>query len=218
MEEKTKISMNDVIEKIKDIDGLPSFEETRELLYFIEDGDNNIHNDWGQGDWWKFCDDCKIHQVYNLEFINELAGEIRKLPESGIVEICAGRGDLSHRLGKQGVHIIATDDYSWELSTPDRVEKLSHREALAKYKPEIVLASWIPYRSRIGFDVLDFPSVRYFIDIEEDVGAASWLTREIYERNDFERIYLKNVEKYGICKTDYNSGMNHSCVSLFRRK
>jgi hypothetical protein len=211
-------SMQETIERIKDIDKMPGFEETKELLHFIEDGDDRVQNDWGTGDWWKFCDNCGVHQIFNAEFINELTGEIKKLPESRIIEICAGRGDLSYRLKKHGINIIATDDYSWNLSTSALVEKLSHLEALEKYKPEIVLASWIPYKSGIGFDVLDFPSVKYFIDLGEDVGGATWMTREIYERKDFERVYLENVQKYGICKTDYTCGMNHSCASLFRRK
>jgi hypothetical protein len=70
-----------------------------------------------------------------------------------VIEIGAGNGDLAHYLG-----IRATD--SWIMTQPDvaryyrvmrqpvidypaRVEKIEASAAIEKYKPEIVIASWV---------------------------------------------------------------------------
>lgn len=213
------VSMEEVMAKIKDIDRLPTYKETKQLLFFLE---NMSYRDYIQNiqkSWWGFCNEYGVHNVYNIEFMGALAEEIKKLNDSPIVEICAGDGKLSHQLRKQGIDIKATDDYSCGNIRYDTnlVERLSHQEALTKYNPRIVIASWVPYQARIGFDVLDFPSVKYFLDIGEDVNGATWMTEEIYDRKDCKRVYLKNVGKYSICRTDYPSGMFHSCVSLFRK-
>jgi len=213
--EQELVSMQEIMDKIKDVDRLPSYEEAERLLHLLED---RSHRDYSQRGWFGFCQEHGVHNVYNTEFIDALADEIRRLNYSPIVEICAGDGKLSHQLRKRGIDIKPTDNYSWDLSKDGLVEKLSHQEALKKYEPRVVLASWIPYQARIGFDVLDSPSVRYFIDIGEDVGGATWMTEEIYDRKDWDRKYLENVGENSICRTDYQDNILHSCVSLFSRK
>ncbi len=71
------------------------------------------------------------------------------------------------------------------LSTdPKLVENLSCTSALNKYQPRLVVASWILHNTRTGFDILDFPSVDFFIDIGEVKGGATWLTDDVYRRTD----------------------------------
>jgi len=212
-------SMQEIMAKIIDIDRLPSYEEAKQLFHFLED---RSHRDSGQRRWFNFCEDHGVHNVYNIEFINALANEIRGLNDSfPIVEICAGDGKLSHQLRKRGIDIKPTDDYSRKLLKNGLVEKLSHQEALGKYEPRVVLASWIPY-STIGFDILDYPSVKQFINIGEDVGGATWMTDNINEIKEWDREYLENVQKYGICITDLQKDLQsiifHSSVSLFSRE
>jgi len=207
------ISTEEIVEKIKDVDKLPTHEEAEKLFHSIYD---RFDIDYTQKSWIDFCEDNKIYEVYNTKFIDSLAEEIKKLNKSPIIEICAGDGKLSNQLRKKGIDIVATDDYSWRDIRRYRnlVERLSHKEALRKYNPGVVIASWVPQETRIGFDVLDFPSVKYLIDIGEDIGGGTWITEEIYDRKDFERTSLKNVEEYALCRTDYPD-MHNSYVSLF---
>jgi len=200
--------MQEIMDKIRNVDKLPSYEEAEKLLHFLED---RSHRDYNQRGWFGFCREHGIHNVYNTEFIDALADEIRRLNDSPIVEICAGDGKLSHQLRKRGVDIKPTDDYSGRLSKEGLVERLSHKRALEKYEPRVVLAAWIPHQV-IRFDVLDYPTVRYFIDI----GESTWMPCGICDKWD--RIYLENLDEYSICRLDYIGGIYHSHVSLFSRK
>lgn len=229
--------IEDVVKKIEDIDKLPSYEEAQKLLLYFFLGEDFRDRPIRENCWNDFCSERGVHNVYNVEFINKMESEIGDLVEEldnssgdpSIVEICAGRGKLSHQLGKGGSDIIATDDYSSGLSREDLVEKLSHKKALEEYEPEIVVGAWIPSDPEIGLDVLDSQSVRYFIDIGEGISGASWMQRnkvydEIEERGEkclevFEnRKRLEKIEKFSICRTDHPEGIYHSRVNLFHLK
>ena len=121
--------------------------------------------------------------------------------------------------------MIATDNYSTSLPKEGLVERLSHEEALRKYKPKVVIGAWIPNNPKIGFDVLDFPSVNYFIDIGQLVGGATWQREEVENRRDWKQIDLEKLNRYSICHMSYyiswppdTNIFRHSYVSLFRRK
>lgn len=211
-------SMEEIAAKIGDIDRLPTYEEARRLFCFIE----RLHaSDPKQLNWFGFCEKHKVHDIYNVEFVDALAEEIRGLNDYPIVEICAGDGKLSRHLRTRGIDIRATDNYSWEKIPRDGnlVERLSHREALERYLPRIVVASWIPIKGRIGFDVLGFPGVRYFVDN----GETGWMTEGTIDIENWGITDLENVEKYSICRTDsthgdFEDGIFHSGVRLFSRK
>mgnify|MGYP003885803469 CR=1 FL=1 len=192
------------MEKIKDIKKLPSYEEAERLLHFLEDGS---HSDYSRNRWLGFCKDQGLYNVYNTEFVDALAREIKRLKDSPIVEICAGRGELSYQLKKRGIDIKPTDDYSGRLSKEGLVERLSHKRALEKYKPRVVLAAWIPHQV-IRFDVLDYPTVRYFIDI----GESTWMPCGICDKWD--RIYLENLDEYSICRLDYIGAVSYTHLTL----
>ena len=63
-----------------------------------------------------------------------------------VLEIMAGCGSLTYTLKKNGIDIIATDDFSWKSHTWEtwaNVEKIDCIEAIKKYNDrEIVLCSW----------------------------------------------------------------------------
>ncbi|MBU90784.1 hypothetical protein CMO94_04530 [Candidatus Woesearchaeota archaeon] len=151
----------------------------------------------------------------------------RRLADIPMIEICAGRGKLSYQLRKHGIDIVATDNYSQKMdrdeSLVERVE--SHREALEKYTPRLVVASWIPRNPELGDDVLHFPTVDYFIDIGERRSGSTWLTLD-YSNEDFSIKYLNSVAKYFIGTNDFfevtRSGkvgfVKHSQVRLWKRK
>jgi len=80
------------------------------------------------------------------------------------LEVMAGLGALSYGLRKQGVEIIATDDYSWkkenEALSHNRmwihIEALDAVESIEKYGRtiEIIIMSWPPYNDEIAIKVL----------------------------------------------------------------
>jgi hypothetical protein len=140
--------------------------------------------------------DYNLYQIWTKEFVTGLAKAIKRLELSPVIEICAGNGKLSYHLRRHGVDIIATDDYSMDYSTPAFVERLSHKEALKRYNPAIVVASWIPMNSDIGEECLRYPSVRKLLAIG-DGGCSSY--EKICPLADHE--YLDQLDKYTIGRT-----------------
>jgi methylase of polypeptide subunit release factors len=83
------------------------------------------------------------------------------------LEIMSGTGALSYALQKQGINIIATDDYSWKVDESNNqdfywreklwteVENLDAIEAVKKYGQEtnIIIMSW-PYMDNTAYKVL----------------------------------------------------------------
>lgn len=105
-----------------------------------------------------------IYCFYSKSLVKELAGIIGDLR---CLEIGSGDGTLTTFLKNKGVHIIATDDYTWEsyIQYPDFVEKLGAKEALVKYSPEAVICSWPPPGNNFEKAVFEKESVRLYIVI-----------------------------------------------------
>jgi len=99
---------------------------------------------------------CHLHARYGLpthelvEFLQRYIGTRRT------IEIGAGHGDLAYHL-----NIPATDNWSQTfpdvklfyaltrqpvIQYPERVENLDATAAIEKYKPEVVIASWVTQR------------------------------------------------------------------------
>ena len=81
------------------------------------------------------------------------------------LEVMTGSGVLSAELRKQGVNIIATDDYSWEKekrgeniawTKNQQVEALDAILSLEKYgkNVDVLIMSWPPYADEIAVKVL----------------------------------------------------------------
>ncbi|MBI2101367.1 hypothetical protein HYT53_02045 [Candidatus Woesearchaeota archaeon] len=187
----------EIMEKIKDVGRLPTYEEVQYFLRAVSENKGGIRSKLG------LIYPHDSYSIYTGEFVDELASVIRGLNEHPIIEICAGNGKLSYHLRKRGLEIKATDDYSLkEIERQEElVERATHNEALRRHQPRIVLGSWIPNQTRIGFDVLGFPTVGYFIDIGEDNLAEDrnrhgWRTLDLYMREDLQVTHLASAQKY----------------------
>src|SRR3989338_1288963 len=130
----TMQEMNSTAEKFCGITDLPTDGEVRRLKEY-----------YGYR-WFSICKEVELYHVFTEEYVTVLAEIIKKLAVSPpIVEIVAGTGKLSYHLRKRGILVIPTDDLSWNLYSRSRglVENLNHRAALEKYRPQLVIASWI---------------------------------------------------------------------------
>jgi hypothetical protein len=94
-----------------------------------------------------------IYQFPTIELISALKSEIGKM---SCIEIGAGRGDIGRHLG-----ITMTDSHQQKephfkklyselkqptIKYPKDVEKLNYKDAIKKYRPEIVLACWVTHQ------------------------------------------------------------------------
>lgn len=196
----------ETVAKIRDIEQLPTFEEAKQLILLLEEGHRRNYR---YTSWQKFCEKHGIWSVYTVEFVDALEEVIRGLNETPIVEVCAGNGKLSYHLRKRGIDITATDDYSDEEIKRDErlVERLPHKEVLVKHESRIVIAAFVPPDKGIAEDVLDFPSVNYFIQFPQFTGPTisscqtGWKSRPLElddVHNGFKIRYLEGVIKFYI--------------------
>lgn len=212
----------------------------RDLLKRVTKVEENFHNNIkniriGQThsietfpiDLWGWCNQHYVYQLPNLEFVQELAKTIKEIGPDIIVEIGAGRGIVCRNISKIiGQDIILTDDYSWwdneenteKIKCTDII-KMDYKEAIKKFKPDLIIASWIPYNKGWTKDFRLCPSVRGYIIIGEPRGGCTGSDNDWKTKWNVKT--LKDVERYGICRTDhdlfYGTHILHTDVAYFER-
>jgi len=206
-------------------------------------------------EWHDFCFDEEnpIFEFLNEEHLSAFGDYLSQRAEAlgasedspvTILEVGAGNGRLSHFLQQKleaklpgKVKVVATDSGEWSLKTAFPVETIGHREALEKYKPKIVVFSWMPYGADFTDDFRAAESVDEYILIGETDGVCcgdewrtwgqSWSFDEEGEEKEkvapyiadgFERENLEDVSAHQICRTDQPGQYYHSSTTSFKRK
>jgi hypothetical protein len=200
-----------------------------------------------------------IFEIWTKEYIealgNYLAERVSALGGTKeeptiILEVGAGNGRLTHFLNQKlqsatdgRVKVVACDSGEWRIEQAFPVEKLSHSEALVKYKPKVVIFSWIPP----GDDYTDAfratPSVQEYLLIgEADIGCCGeyWPTWGVsqeewdensdtlfdphegelppYEADGFSKEYLDTLSKLQLSRGNVSEGRCKSQTVSFKRK
>ena len=179
--------------------------------------------------WWDLINKYGIFQFWNLEYIWCLAIEIKKRVDIGLVlEVAAGDGMLSFWLGKHNVNVKATDSGEWYDKVKRRapVEIIDAVSAIKKYKPKMVIASWLPVSKTLDIEIFNACAemrVPYIILIGETDGACGSLRfweEKYWRKVGYEEEYLNRCDEYNWCRTDYYAGnwFRHSSTILFTLK
>ncbi len=131
---------------------------------------------------WKFITNKKILMTLVNEkgiycfYSKKLLSKIKNIVNNAYcVEVAAGDGTLTGFLNNTGVKCIATDDYSWSnyINYNNSVEKLSAKEALNKYRPEVVICSWSPPNNNFEKYIFQSDHVNTYIAIGTRNGEFS---------------------------------------------
>ena len=179
-------------------------------------------------DLWGWASQHMMFQLPNLEFVQELAKVIKEINPETTLEIAAGRGIISRHISKIiDKDIILTDDYSWwrKEKVDEKIEyadviKMDYKEAIKKFQPDLIIASWIPYNKFWTKDFRRYSCVKGYILIGEYPGGCTG------HENDWNTVWtrrnLEAVEKYGICRTDISFSSDsyalyHTNVTYFER-
>jgi hypothetical protein len=147
---------------------LPTFETQLERLADTERSDG----------WLVSCDEAGCYLAINQEMVAAVASFLRGLRDKGPrLEVCAGNGELAWALCRRGVNLTATD----VQPTGPSVLRASAHAALRRYRPTVVLGSFVPVDARVDEQVLACPSVRNYLVLNACIGdecgsAALWRT------------------------------------------
>lgn len=225
--------------------GLPNWSYEAEYLPSLEDL-NNINNNWN----WNKSDFIHHNplwtpfQVLNKEFIEWLSNEIIKLTKLinseniNILEVWAWNWRLSYFLEKEltiekvkkNINQIASDDFSWhEKDDPYiwvkkikwiSIENYDVEESIEKFKPNIIISSWMPDKTDWTKFFRKYKNLNSFILIwnpEQCWNFDSWQECDKFER---EKLNLKwNIswqDNPNLWKNNDNE--SYSKIYLFKRK
>ncbi|PIR68209.1 hypothetical protein COU49_02605 [Candidatus Nomurabacteria bacterium CG10_big_fil_rev_8_21_14_0_10_35_16] len=228
---ENNLNVKTMQEKMRDPNFLPKY---KEIEVYVKDANRHIEKRYKEWlDFFRGNPEKQIYEVWTEEYIeafgNYLVQRVRDLGGSErspiiILEVGAGNGRLTHflqerleRLIPGQVKIIASDpgtSDSWKdkIDHDFPVENLSQQEALKKYKPQIVIGSWMPYGDDFTDDFRKTSSVEEYILIgPEHCTGNSWKTwgnptnseedRELfppYELDNFKKRRLEDLSELQI--------------------
>jgi hypothetical protein len=155
----------------------------------------------------------------HTDLIDGLYGLISGLSATNILEICAGNGKLTYWLNKRGLKVRGSDDYSWEgIPRPDFVENLHHTEALRTYNPHLVIACFPCEETTVPIDVLNHPSVKYYIHLgnAERSPDKNW-RKEIERMMNVTGRDLYEIETYPTFDDDMEADRSYNKIYEVRR-
>lgn len=174
--------MNKTLDKIFSLNEVPNFSEVVNLIslsgFLASDfskhrkvfGKDNLFSGPSRVDLNGGFVDNFVYHIYTKEMVNYLSSQISDCTSlsGNVVEVCAGSGKLSNVLSNTGLSIVGTDI----LPRNSLVEKLDCMSAIEKYKPETVVASWLPMCDPNGNslelqkEILSFDCVKNYFEIK----------------------------------------------------
>ncbi|RLI18081.1 hypothetical protein DRO54_10615 [Candidatus Bathyarchaeota archaeon] len=219
MEELTGSPLEMLIEKFESVlyyHRLPSYQEVEELFFLANrlDLENELYF---------LTRKYHIFEFWNRNYIECLSKEIKRRVNGNLVlEVCAGDGMLSYWLRVYGVNIKATDSGEWGIKPRNRVEIIDAISAIKKYKPIMVVASWLPYEEPLDIQIFN-EGVPYIILIGETDGACGserFWKEEYWKKAGYKEEY-SDCSRFQLCRTDYVRGQNwiqtHSSTMIFTK-
>ncbi|MEA1936861.1 MAG: hypothetical protein U9N04_01995 [Patescibacteria group bacterium] len=190
--------LDDLYEKIKDPDFIPSVKELREIF-------PNSRQDRASEELSRFCkkdENDPIYEFVTEELLEGLSDRIIKAVENFdkkeedpviVLEVGGGDGKLGYNLQKycdkklpDKIKVIVIDKSPRNQNHLDIVEKIDSENAIGKYNPDIVIMSWMPFEVDLTEDWRNCKNVKEYILVgETDDGCCghetlTWGTKPYY--------------------------------------
>lgn len=191
-QENSELFVRKIVSAMKDPEYLPTVSESRCLL---DTGISIAKKEL----------DLPVFEFFTKEYIKAfgdyLTSRVSVLQEQKkdpvkILEVAAGNGRLSQLLRKEmstrkeDVIIKATDSGEQKgIKKLFPVEKMDHQKAVKKYRPDIVICSWMPPGQDLTSVLRQEPSVQEYIVIgpEESECGKPWETFGLEEYRPLEK-------------------------------
>lgn len=155
-----------------------------------------------------------LYQIWTKETIDALATWLEHERAQVVLEVGAGDGLLTHwlraRLRDIPIRLIATDNGSWQTSAslhwPHRAEnvwQLTAAQALARFQPDTVLSSWMPWGEDWTGRFRMCRSVSRYVLIGEGRGGAVATESAWDPHPDWLARPIPDFEEGAWCRTDW---------------
>ena len=187
-----------------------------------------------RGELYRICEFNPFAPIYLIPtaaFLRALARIIRGLGARRVLEVAAGDGHLARSLRKVApdLRVVATDSGAWErpaarmnarekralrgrkvagLAPGPDVLRIPALQAIRRFRPQLVLCSWLPPGPLLLRIVQAAPRVI-------EIGAGSGITGDIRAwRHDHD--FLEDLEALARCRLDERPGEKlHTTVTLY---
>jgi hypothetical protein len=253
--QERELSLEEMRERMRDPYFLPSFRALSKNFERFREPSQYDDPEWKEWLELVFDRNNPIFEIWTEEYIrafgNYLAQRVEELGGTEenptvILEVGAGNGRLTFFLQEKlneimpgKVKIVASDSGDWRIPPAFQVDNIPHKEALAKYKPRIVIFSWMPYGYDCTSDFRASESVDEYILIGESDGGCcgdEWQTwgqnwsfdeneRERrknllapYEADGFEKAYMNDLRDLQLSRINISEGNSSTDTVSFKRK
>ena len=167
---------------------LPTFESCCRKLAAAERGDG----------WLSDCTEEDRFLLINRQLIASLADLVLSLDAGGVLEICAGAGELATALRCAGVPVVATDA---DPPAGSNVRQASAEETLKLHRPAVVLGCFVPVDAGVDEAVLGFPSVRHYVVLSARIGGLLGSDR-LWQHADWTAEPLEQISRWMLTRHD----------------
>ncbi len=152
--------------------------------------------------WLVACEEAGRFLVPCRELVTALCDLMGSLPQ-GLLEVCAGNGELADQLAAEGFSVIATDSAPPANSA---VERIASGGALRRYRPQIVLGSFVPVDAGVDEAVLAFPSVKHYVVLGARL-EGTFGSRALWRTPGWKTERLENVARWMLTRHDVWLGL-----------
>lgn len=155
---------------------------------------------------------AQLYFLPTAEFLRALIGLFRHLGVKRVLEVGAGEGFLAGALAAQGFQVRATDlEAVPGAPYGAQVQRAGHLEAAARFQPELAFWCWPPLGSRAPQELLQAPSLKYYLDVG-DGGCATGLPNLVPQ---FQGRYLHTLSRLGFTRLDWGPFRHNRCFLFY---
>ena len=147
--------------------------------------------------WLAACEQQGVYLVLTRRMVAELAGALKELSNGTVLEVCAGAGRLASALSSCGLEMVATD----VSPQGPEVLPLSAREALLRFRPAVMLGSFVPFDAGVDEEILNSSSAKHYVVLNARIGGRLG-SPALWNHPEWTCERLPSIERPMICRHD----------------